>query len=105
LQEKSKNKEGRASANRDEQCLAINERIRNCIQQGNPVLSIDTKKKERVGDFKNPGQTWRPKGEPREVNTYDFPSLAVGTAIPYGAYDVRRNQGFVNVGMSHDTAD
>jgi hypothetical protein len=105
LQGHVKNKEGSAPANRDEQFRAINARIRNFIHQGNPVLSIDTKKKERVGDFKNPGRTWRPKGKPREVNTYDFPSLAVGTAIPYGAYDVHRNQGFVNVGMTHDTAE
>lgn len=105
LQGNAKNKEGSAPANRDEQFRAINARIRNFIQQGNPVLSIDTKKKERVGDFKNPGRTWRLQGEPREVNTYDFPSLAVGTAIPYGAYDVHRNQGFVNVGMTHDTAE
>ena len=105
LQGNVKNKEGSAPAIRDEQFRAINARIRNFIHQGNPVLSIDTKKKERVGDFKNPGRAWGPKGEPREVNTYDFPSLAVGTAIPYGAYDVHRNQGFVNVGMTHDTAE
>lgn len=105
LQGNAKNKEGSAPASRDEQFRAINARIRNFIHRGKPVLSIDTKKKERVGDFKNPGRTWRPKGEPREVNTYDFPSLAVGTAIPYGAYDVHRNQGFVNVGMTHDTAE
>jgi transposase len=105
LQGNAKNKERNVPANRDEQFRAINARIRNFIHQGNPVLSIDTKKKERVGNFKNPGRTWLPKGEPREVNTHDFPSLAVGTAIPYGAYDVHRNQGFVNVGMTHDTAE
>ncbi|MGH9328118.1 MAG: ISAzo13 family transposase, partial [Terriglobia bacterium] len=87
LQGNAKNKEGSAPANRDEQFRAINARIRNFIRQGNPVLSINTKKKERVGNFKNPGRTWRRKGRPREVNTHDFPSLAVGTAIPYGAYD------------------
>lgn len=97
--------EGQATANRDEQFRAINARIRNFIRQGNPALSIDTKKKERVGEFKNRGQAWRPKGKPREVNTYDFPSWAVGTAIPYGAYDVHRNQGFVNVGITHDTTE
>lgn len=57
-----------------------------------------------MGKFKNPGQTWRPKDEPREVNTYDFPSWALGTAIPYWAYDAHRNQGFIHVGMTHDTA-
>ena len=105
LQGNAKNKEGNVPANRNEQFRAINARIRSFIHQGNPVLSIDTKKKERVGNFKNPGRTWLPQGEPREVNTHDFPSLAVGTAIPYGAYDVHRNQGFVNVGMTHDTAE
>ena len=70
-----------------------------------PVLSIDAKKKERVGNFKNSGQTWRRKGEPLEVNVYDYPHLGEGPAIPYGAYDVRRNQGFVNVGMAHETAE
>lgn len=105
LQANVKNKEGTAPANRDEQFRAINARVRTFLSNGNPVLSIDTKKKERVGEFKNAGQTWRPKGHPREVNTYDFPRLAVGTAIPYGAYDVRQNRGFVNVGTTHDTAE
>ena len=73
--------------------------------RGEPVLSIDAKKKERVGKFKNSGQTWRPKGEPLEVNVYDYPHLGEGPAIPYGAYDVRRNEGFVNVGISHETAE
>lgn len=105
LQANVKTKEGTAPANRDEQFRAINARVQTFLSHGDPVLSIDTKKKERVGDFKNAGRTWRPKGQPREVNTYDFPRLAVGTAIPYGAYDVRQNRGFVNVGTTHDTAE
>lgn len=105
LQANVKNKEGTAPANRDEQFRAINRRVGIYVSAGEPVLSIDTKKKERVGDFQNPGRTWRPQGQLRPVNTYDFPSLAVGTAIPNGAYDVSHNTGFVNVGRTHDTAE
>ena len=79
--------------------------MNNYITRGDPVISVDTKKKEQVGEFKNNGRTWRRKGDPRKVNAYDFPSLANGNAIPYGAYDVGRNEGFVNVGMTHDTAE
>ena len=73
--------------------------------QGFPILSIDAKKKENVGNFKNNGRNWLPKGEAKQVNVYDYPSLAKGKATPYGAYDVHRNEGFVNVGMTHDTAE
>ena len=83
----------------------LNGQVKKYLARGEPVLSIDAKKKERVGNFKNSGQTWRPQGEPLEVNVYDYPHLGEGPAIPYGAYDVRRNQGFVNVGMSHETAE
>ncbi len=69
------------------------------------MLSVDTKKKERAGEFKNPGPTGRPKGKPVEVNVSDFPDLGAGTASPYGAYDVGRNLGFVNRGMNHDTGE
>lgn len=105
LQVNAKNKEGRSPVERDQQFHHINAQVRRFQEAGNPVLSIDTKKKEKVGLFKNHGMTWRPKGEPVEVNTYDFPDLAKGTAIPYGAYDVGRNEGFVSVGISHDTAE
>jgi hypothetical protein len=94
-----------SSAERDEQFRHINRLVKRFLREGNPVLSVDTKKKERVGNFKNAGQTWRRRGEPTEVNIYDYPHLGEGPAIPYGAYDVGRNQGFVNVGTSHDTAD
>ena len=73
--------------------------------RGDPVISVDAKKKERIGDFKNPGKRWRAKGCPQEVNVYDFPSLSRGTAIPYGAYDIQKNNGVVNVGISHETAE
>lgn len=75
------------------------------LASGEPVLSIDTKKKEQVGNFKNKGQSYRRKGNPQKVLTHDFPSLGEGAAILYGTYDIDRNQGFVNVGTSHDTAE
>ncbi len=105
LQANLKTKEGSAPPGRDEQFRYINAQVKRFLKRGEPILSIDAKKKERVGAFKNAGRTWRPKGQPYHVNVYDYPSLAVGTAIPYGAYDVQRNEGFVNVGMSHDTAE
>lgn len=105
LQANVKTKEGSAPAGRDEQFRYINAQVKRFLKRGEPILSIDAKKKERVGAFKNAGRTWRPTGQPHHVNVYDYPSLAVGSAIPYGAYDVQRNEGFVNVGMSHDTAE
>ena len=96
---------GESPAGRDEQFRYINAQVKKALRRKQPVLSIDTKKKERVGKFKNNGKTWRPKGTPHKVNTYDYPSWALGTAIPYGAYDIHRNEGFVNVGMTHDTAE
>ncbi len=105
LQVNVKEKEGSAPPQRDQQFRYINRLAREYMARGEPVISVDAKKKEKVGAFKNAGQKWRPKGKPHAVNVYDFPSLAEGTAIPYGAYDVHRNQGMVNVGMSHDTAE
>ena len=90
---------------RDEQFRYLNRQVKRYLAQREPVLSVDTKKKERIGNFKNSGQTWRPAGQPLPVNLYDYPHLGKGPAIPYGAYDVHRNEGFVNVGMSHDTAE
>jgi hypothetical protein len=104
LQANAKNLEDSA-AGRDQQFRYINRQVRQSLARQEPVLSVDTKKKERVGNFKNAGKTWRPKGQPMEVNVYDFPHLGVGPAIPYGAYDQQRNEGFVNVGISHDTAE
>jgi hypothetical protein len=105
LQVNRKTLEGSSPVERDEQFRYINRLVKQCLRRGDPVLSVDTKKKERVGNFKNPGRTWRPRGQPSAVNMYDFPHLGEGPAIPYGAYDVGRNQGFVNVGISHDTAE
>jgi len=105
LQANRKNKEGLSPPERDAQFRYINREVKKFLRRDEPVLSIDTKKKEKVGNFKNPGKNWHQKGEPPEVNVYDFPRLAEGTAIPYGAYDVERNEGFVNVGMSKDTAE
>lgn len=105
LQANRKTLEGSSPVERDEQFRYINRLVKQFLRRGDPVLSVDTKKKERVGNFKNPGRIWRPRGKPPAVNMYDYPRLGAGPAIPYGAYDVGRNQGFVNVGMTHDTAE
>ena len=104
LQANAKNLE-ESAVGRDRQFRYINRQVKQYLDRQEPVLSIDTKKKERVGNFKNAGKTWRQQGRPIEVNVYDFPHLGVGPAIPYGAYDQQRNEGFVNVGISHDTAE
>jgi hypothetical protein len=105
LQANRKDKEGESHANRDRQFRCINRTAKQFLKRGEPVISVDTKKKERVGNFKNNGRKWHKKGQAPKVNVHDFPSLAEGTAIPYGAYDVYRNEGMVNVGMTHDTAE
>jgi len=105
LQANVKTKEGPQSASRDEQFRYINRLVKGYIKTGDPVISVDTKKKELVGEFRNPGQTWRPHGDPVEVNVHDFPHLGRGKAVPYGAYDIARNRAVVNVGISHDTAE
>ncbi len=105
LQANVKAKEGRQHAERDEQFRYINRLVKAYVKAGDPVLSVDAKKKELVGEFSNSGRTWRLQGEPVRVNVHDFPSLGKGKAIPYGAYDIARNRAVVNVGISHDTAD
>jgi Rhodopirellula transposase DDE domain len=105
LQANRKDKEGESHADRDRQFRYISETAKRFLKRREPVISVDTKKKERVGNFKNSGRKWRKKGHAPKVNVHDFPSLAEGTAIPYGAYDVHRNEGMVNVGMTHDTAE
>ena len=105
LQANRKDKEGASHADRDRQFRYLSESAKRFLARGEPVISVDTKKKERVGNFKNNGRKWRKKGQSPKVNVHDFPSLAKGTAIPYGAYDVHRNEGMVNVGMTHDTAE
>jgi transposase len=105
LQLNRKTKEGRQHPNRDAQFRYINRQEALFGTSSDPVISVDTKKKELVGAFQNKGRTWRPQGQPYEVNVHDFPSQAQGKAIPYGAYDVLQNRAVVNVGTSHDTAE
>jgi transposase len=104
LQSPRKQQEGRQHPDRDSQFQYISTWIYSQITKKNPCISIDTKKKELVGNFKNNGKTWRPTKTPIEVNVHDFPSDARGKAIPYGVYDVRDNNGYVSIGMDHDTA-
>ena len=104
LQASRKSKEGPQHADRDAQFRYINRQGKALLRTGDPVISVDAKKKELVGPFKNGGRTWRPKGKPQEVNTKDFPSLAQGKVLPYGVYDTRQNRAVVNVGVTHDTA-
>jgi len=105
LQANVKSKEGKNHKERDRQFHHINELAKAFVASKDPVVSVDAKKKERIGEFKNSGRKWRAKGSPREVNVYDFPSLSKGAACLYGTYDEQRNAGMVNVGMSHDTAE
>ena len=105
LQANRKTKEGPQHANRDAQFRYINRQVKALLAADEPVISVDAKKKELVGPFKNAGRTWRPKGKPQEVNTKDFPSLAQGKALPYGVYDSGQNRAVVNVGVTHDTAE
>jgi hypothetical protein len=103
LQAPSKSVEGRQHPDRNAQFEHINAKAQECLERGVPVLSVDTKKKELVGNFRNGGREWQPEGEPELVDVHDFPSDAVGKAIPYGVYDVGANDGFVSVGIDHDT--
>jgi hypothetical protein len=105
LQGNKKTKEGTDHPDRDAQFQHINEKAQAYLKAGDPVISVDTKKKELVGNFKNPGQTWLPKGKPIEVKTHDFPDKTLGKAVPYGAFDIGRNEGYVNVGINHDTGE
>lgn len=105
LRANKKNIEGSSHPDRDAQFEHIKETCQEFQQQGNPLISIDCKKKELIGQFKNNGFEWQAKGESTEVNVYDFLSLADGKAIPYGVYDLVHNQGFVNVGIDHETAE
>ncbi len=97
--------EGSSHPERDEQFCYINDTVKNFVSKRQPVISVDTKKKELVGNFKNSGQVWTKNGQAEHVNAYDFPSFAKGKAVPYGAYDINLNKGFVNVGISSDTAE
>jgi hypothetical protein len=103
LQAVRKSREGTAHPDRNAQFEHINATAATFLAQGEPVISVDTKKKELVGDFKNAGQEWQPIGTPEHVRVHDFPSDACGKAIPYGVYDMARNEAWVSVGRDHDT--
>jgi len=103
LQAPNKSVEGAQHPDRNAQFEHINAKAQACVDRGIPVISVDTKKKELIGNFKNAGREWQPKGEPELVDVHDFPGDALGKAIPYGVYDVGANDGFVSVGVDHDT--
>jgi transposase len=105
LQSNRKTLEGCHHPDRDAQFQYINRRVQAFQRQGQPVVSVDTKKKELVGQFRNGGREWRPTGQPEEVKVHDFPDEELGKVIPYGVYDMATNTGWVSVGVDHDTAE
>ena len=105
LQANAKTLEGNQHPDRNAQFEYLNARTKSFLEQGLPVISVDTKKKELVGSYKNNGQEWQPQGEPQKTLVHDFPDKELGKIIPYGIYDVGRNQGWVSVGIDHDTAE
>jgi hypothetical protein len=104
LQANRKRREGANHPDRDAQFRYINDAVKAALIAGEPAISVDTKKKELVGDFKNSGREWRPKGSPEEVRVHDFVIPELGRAVPYGVYDINDNVGWVSVGIDHDTA-
>jgi hypothetical protein len=104
LQSNRKTKEGGSHPDRNAQFEYINGSVEQFQQRGQPVISVDTKKKELVGPFKNGGREWQPKGEPEEVVIHDFVDEQLGKVIPYGVFDLSLNEGWVSVGIDHDTA-
>jgi hypothetical protein len=105
LQANRKTREGLSHPDRDAQFRYLTRVITESHHHRQPTISVDTKKKELVGDFKNGGREWRPTGQPEPVRVHDFPGDAVGKAIPYGVYDLANNEGWVSVGIDHDTAE
>jgi hypothetical protein len=105
LQANRKTKEGQDHPDRDAQFEHINERVRGFQKDRQPAISIDAKNKENIGDFKRPGRTWRPRGQPEKVRAKDFPDKHLGKVIPEGVYDLTRNEGWVSVGIDHNTAE
>ncbi len=105
LQANRKTKEGASHPDREAQFTYINEHVQAFQSRGQPVVSVDTKKKELIGDFKNGGREWQPKGRPEPVRVYDFVDKQLGKGIPYGVYDPTANVGWVSVGSDHDTAE
>jgi hypothetical protein len=104
LQSNRKTKEGATHPDRNAQFEYINRRVLAFQRRLQPVISVDTKKKELIGEYKNAGREWRPKGDPQCVQVHDFPNPKLGKAIPYGVYDLASNEGWVSVGIDHDTA-
>ena len=104
LQANRKTREGKQHPDRNAQFEYINEQVQLFQRRRKPTISVDTKKKELVGDFANRGREWRPKGKPEEVRVHDFKDKELGKAIPYGVYDMIHNEGWVSVGIDHDTA-
>ena len=104
LQGNRKTREGDSHPDRDAQFVYINESVTRMLAGRQPVISVDTKKKELVGNFKNGGREWRPRGDPEEVRVHDFLIKELGRAVPYGVYDLAANEGWVSVGIDHDTA-
>jgi transposase len=104
LQGNRKTDEGGSHEDRDAQFHFINDQANEFLAFGDPVISVDCKKKELIGNFKNDGEQWLPQGNPTEVKVYDFIDKQAGKAIPYGVYDIANNEGWVSVGISHDTA-
>jgi hypothetical protein len=104
LQANRKTREGESHPDRNAQFAYINEQVLRFQRRGQPAVSVDTKKKELVGDFKNAGREWRRRGKPEAVRVHDFPDPKINKAIPYGVYDLTRNEGWVSVGIDHDTA-
>jgi transposase len=105
LQGNKKTKEGADHPDRNKQFLYINKIAKEYLAKNNPAISVDTKKKELLGNYKNAGREWTTKGEPVEVNGHDFPDPTVPKAVPYGVYDIANNKGWVNVGITADTAE
>lgn len=105
LQAPSKTEEGGSHKDRDAQFHHINEKVSSFQKSGSPVISVDAKKKENIGNYANKGQEYQPKGKPERVKVYDFPDKKKGKVTPYGIYDSDKNEGFVNVGISSDTAE
>jgi len=104
LQSNRKSEEGEEHPDRDAQFRHINKEVKQALRTGLPVISVDTKKKELIGNYENKGQQWRRAKHPAQVQGHDFPNATVPRAFPYGIYDVGQNSGFVNVGTDHDTA-
>ena len=104
LQANRKTREGSHNPDRDAQFHYINDRVKGALAAGEPAISVDTKKKELIGDFKNAGREWRPQGSPEQVRVHDFVIPELGRAAPYGVYDIASNVGWVSVGIDHDTA-